>query len=120
MANLTLQLESDAMREAISQAILGTLTPEVQAEILNKAVQAVLAPSTNSWDRGKSPLERAFLNAIENVADIKAKELVEKDSEINDRVANLLRSAADKLFRLEDEKLSAVIANAFAQALTAD
>ena len=64
MTNLNLQLDPVALREATVQAISGILTPEVRAQILQEAIRAVLKPSTNSWEKGVSPLEKAFQDAV--------------------------------------------------------
>lgn len=89
MSNLTLQLDGDALREATVQAMLGVLTPEVKAKMLESAVQAILKPSTNSWDNKKSPLELAFERAVEQVANTEAKRMIEEDGTMRERVKEL-------------------------------
>lgn len=44
MSELTLKLDGDALREATVQAMLGVLTPEVKAKMLESAVQATNLP----------------------------------------------------------------------------
>ena len=39
MSNLTLQLDSDALREATVQAMLGVLTQEVKNKMLENAIK---------------------------------------------------------------------------------
>jgi hypothetical protein len=120
VTNLTLQLESDALREAIAQSIIGHLTPEAQRELLDKAVQAVLAPSTNSYDRGRSPLQIAFENAVQRVAQEQAVRLVQEDESMKTKLQQLLRDTADKVLAADTEKLSERMADAFVASMRKD
>jgi glycosyltransferase A (GT-A) superfamily protein (DUF2064 family) len=117
MSNLTLQLDSDALREATVQAIIGVLTPEVKANVLENAVQAILKPSTNSWEKNKSPLELAFERAVEQVANAEAKRMIEEDGAIRERIKELLRATADKVLNADPDKLAQRMANAFADSM---
>lgn len=113
MTNLTLQIEGDALREAIAQSIIGHLTPETQRQLLDKAIQAILAPSTNNYDRGKSPLQIAFENAVQRVAQEQALRLVQEDEIIKAKLQDLLRETADKVLAADTEKMSERMADAF-------
>lgn len=121
MSNLTLQLDGDALREATVQAMLGVLTPEVKAKMLESAVQAILRPSTNSWENNKkSPLELAFERAVEQVANAEAMRMIEEDGVIRDRVKELLRTTADKVLNADPDKLAQRMADAFAASMRRD
>lgn len=120
MSNLTLQLDGDALREATVQAMLGVLTPEVKAKMLESAVQTILAPSTNSWDRKKSPLELAFERAVEQIANAEAKRMIEEDATMRDRIKELLRVTADKVLEADMDKLAQRMADAFVSSMRKD
>lgn len=120
MSNLTLQLDGDALREATVQAMLGVLTPEVKAKMLESAVQAILKPSTNSWENKKSPLELAFERAVEQVANAEAKRMIEEDDAIRERVKELLRTTADKVLNADPDKLAERMADAFIASIRRD
>jgi len=120
MTNLTLQLEGDALREAIAQSIIGQLTPEAQRQLLDKAVQAVLAPSTNSYDRGRSSLQIAFDNAVQRVAQEQALRLVQENETIKAALQQLLRDTADKVLAADTEKMSERMADAFVASMRKD
>lgn len=120
MSNLTLQLDGDALREATVQAMLGVLTPEVKAKMLESAVQAILTPSTNSWDKKKSPLELAFERAVEQIANAEAKRMIEEDATMRDRVKELLRVTADKVLEADMDKLAHRMADAFVSSMRKD
>jgi len=120
MSNITLQLDGDALREATVQAMLGVLTPEVKAKMLESAVQAILRPSTNSWENKKSPLELAFERAVEQVANAEAKRMIEEDGTMRERVKELLRVTADKVLDADMDKLAKRMADAFAASMRKD
>jgi hypothetical protein len=120
VSNLTLQLEGDALREAIAQSILGQLTPETQRKLLDKAIQAILTPSTHSWDRGQSPLQKAFENAVVIVARREAERLVSEDEEMKAKMEDLLRKTADRVLSTDTEKLAEKMASAFVASMQRD
>jgi glutamate racemase len=120
MSNITLQLDGDALREATVQAMLGVLTPEVKAKMLESAVQAILAPSTNSWEKKKSPLELAFERAVEQIAGVEAKRMVEEDIQMRERMKELLRLTADKVLNADMDKLADRMSEAFAASMRKD
>lgn len=111
--NMTLELDPVALREATTQAIMGTLTPEVRAQIIEKAISALLKPSTDSWDRGRSPIQTAFDNAVAHCAKEIAKEQIAADEKIRTRLQELMRQAADKVLGMDADKLAEKMADAF-------
>jgi hypothetical protein len=120
MTTISLNLDGDSLRDATVQAMLGVLTPEVRAQVLEKAIQAILAPSTNSWDRKKSPIELAFEAAVENLARQEAKRIVDEDTGFRDQIKALLRTTADKVLAADMDKLAERMAAAFAESMRKD
>lgn len=120
MTQVTLNLDGDALREATVQAMLGVLTPETKAKVLESAIQMLLAPSTNSWDRKKSPIELAFEQAVEKVAREEAARLVAEDEALRSRMKELLRTTADKVLGGDIDKLAARMATSFAESIRRD
>jgi len=120
MTNVSLQLDPVALREATTQAIMGILTPEVRAQIIQTAISAILKPSTNSWEKGKSPLELAFENAVNDVARQEAKKYIADDPSVSERLRDLLRKCADKVLSADQDKLVERMADAFVSSLKSD
>lgn len=120
MSSIQLQLDGDALREATVQAMLGVLTPEAKAKLMENAIMALLTPSTNSWDKKKSPIELAFDQAIVDIARKEAKQLVENDAEIRTKINSLMRSTADKILNTDQEKLAIRMADAFVDSIKQD
>jgi hypothetical protein len=120
LTDITLKLDGDALREATVQAMLGVLTPEVRASVLEKAIQALMAPSTNSWDRKKSPIELAFESAVEQLARTETARLLKEDEALAARIRELIRMTADKVLSADMDKLAERMASAFAESMRKD
>ena len=120
MSSIQLQLDDDALREATVQAMIGVLTPEAKAKLMENAIVALLAPSRNSWDKNKSPIELAFDQAIIDIAREEAKQIVENDVEIRTKINTLMRSTADKILNTDQEKLATRMADAFVESIKRD
>ena len=113
MSNITFQLDPIALREATTQSIMGILTPEIRAQILQSAISSLLSPSTNSWEKGMSPIQQAFNRAIESVALEVAREHVKNSPEIIDKLKELIAETAAKVFSADVDKMAAKMAEAF-------
>ena len=120
MTQVTLNLDGEALREATVQAMLGVLSPETKAKVLESAIHNLLNPSTNSWDKKKSPIEVAFENAVLQVANAEAKRMVEEDSATRERMKQLLRTTADKILDADMDKLAQRMADAFVASIRRD
>lgn len=120
MSNLTLQLDDDALRAATVQAISGILTPETKAMLVEKGIEAILKPSTDSWNKNKSVLELAFQAAVEHVARAEAARLVKEDETLRVRIEALLRDTADKVLEADRDKLAERMADAFVSSMRKD
>ena len=117
VTTMQITLDPVALREATGQAIMGILTPELRAQILQQAISALLAPSTNSWERGKSPIEQAFENAVGRAAHEAAFEYVKTDAVLMDRIKALLQQTADKVLAADPEKMAGRMADAFVSSM---
>lgn len=120
MAQVTLNLDGDALREATVQAMLGVLSPETKANVLKQAIESLLAPSTNSWDRKKSQIELAFEQAVMNIAREEAEKLVSEDEALRAQMKELLRVTADKVLNADVDKLAERMATSFAESMRRD
>jgi hypothetical protein len=119
-ANLQINLDPVALREATAQAIMGVLTTEVREQIIRQAVSAILQPSTDSWNRGKSPLQDAFESAILGLARDEARRLIAEDPDIGGKIKTLLREVADKVISADQDKMATKMADAFVASLKRD
>lgn len=120
MSSLTINLDPVAMREATTQAIMGILTPDVRERILQDAIYAVLKPSTDSWDRGISPIQRAFNEAVSSLAYDMAKEHVKNDPSISVKLKLLVEETANRILGQDVDKLSEKMADSFVRSIERD
>jgi agmatine/peptidylarginine deiminase len=117
---ITVQLDSAAMKEATIQAMVGVLTPEMKAKLIEQAIVALLKPSSNTWNRNKSPIELAFEEAIMHIAREESRRLVAEDEKLRTKMKDLLRSTADKVLNSDPDKLAQRMADSFVDSLKAD
>lgn len=120
MSDITLKLDPVAMREATSQAIMGVLTAEVRTELIQSAIRQMLNPSKNSWEKGQSPIEVAFLAAANQVAREVALEVVKADEGMKVKLKELLEQAAAKILQTDTDKLAERMADSFVNSLRRD
>jgi hypothetical protein len=120
MTNLTVQLDPVALREATAQAIMGILTPEVRTALVQNAISAILKPSTDSWNRDKSPLQEAFNLAVQQCAREVAKEVVSADPSIVERLRALAKECAEKVLKQDTDKLAEKMADAFVSGIESE
>jgi hypothetical protein len=118
--NMTIQLDPVAVREATSQAIMGILTPEMRASIIDSAIRGLLTPSTNSWERGKSPIELAFQRAVEQVAGECVRDVVKNDKAIMDKIAELAKETAEQVLNADKDKMVQRMTDAFVNSMRRD
>ena len=117
MSSITIQLDPVAMREATTQAIIGTLTSEMRAGILEQAIRELLRPSTDSWNRGKSPLDQAFERVVQMIAHEQVTKIIKEDAAIVQRLTTLAREAVEKMVNCNTEKLVERMTDAFLTSL---
>jgi TRAP-type C4-dicarboxylate transport system substrate-binding protein len=120
MSNVQISLDGVALREATSQAIMGILTPEVRAQILQKAISHLLTPSTDSWARQKSPIQEAFDQAVSKVAKEVAEQVVKDDPAVMDRLRALAQDVAHRVLNTDAAKLAERMAESFVRSLSSD
>lgn len=117
MSTIQLELDPVALREATSQALLGLLTPEMKIKLVEQAIAKMLTPSTNAWDKGVVPIQKAFEDAVFLLVKGFAVEQVKADPTIHEKLNRLLLETCKKLLDLDVDKLADKMADAFAQSI---
>lgn len=120
MSQLSIQLDGDALRQATVQAINGVLSPEIREKIITEAIQELLRPSTNSWQKGQSAIERIFQESVTQVAREESLRLIKEDEVIREKIASTMRSVADQVLSTDVEKLAKNMADSFVASLRRD
>lgn len=121
MTNPTLQLDPIALREATAQAIMGVLSPELREAMIRESISSLLrVPDGGRYSEQRSPLQRAFDDAILVVAREIAHEEIAKSEEFMAQLRALTRRTASKVLNQDEEKLATKMANAFVSSMTRD
>ena len=81
---------------------------------------AILKPSTDSWNRGKSPLEQAFEVALTDVSRKIVREMVEQDETIKTAVRDMIQKTALKIFSCDVDKMAERMADVFTNSMRKD
>lgn len=114
MAEIRLSLDGDALREATVQAITGVLTPEMQAEMIKSAIEALLSPThTYLSTQRETPIEVAFRTAVNQTVHEQARRMITESTELRERIAELLQLAIDKVIEKDPDVMASKLAEAF-------
>lgn len=116
MANVTLQMDEAAIREATVQALLGKLTPEFQAQLIQGAIQSILVKDRGSYGDSLSPIERAFRDAVYTQANRIARETVEQDAALQTKLRELMADTMARMLTHGDEAARTAFVDRMAQA----
>lgn len=117
--SITINLTDTQVTEAVTAAIMNLLTDDLKKQVLEGAVKYLLGvpePSSHSYynlDK-RTRLQRAFDDAVDQMAYRVVREYVEQDAEFRAQMVLLVRQqAADAI--LEDSRLREAITRAVVQ-----
>lgn len=118
---ITINMDAEALQQATLQALMGVLTPEMRDSLIQKAIQEIMKPQTNGYGRAaKSLLEQAFENGVERICREEMVNILTSDSNLRERINELLRITADKVLSADQEKLTQRMADSFVSSLRRD
>lgn len=87
------------MQAIIAKSIMDNITPENRDEIMRNALAEIMTPPKDPYNRSKnSPLQQAFVNAAENVANKIAREKLEADDLFKAEIEKLFNEVSRRLF----------------------
>lgn len=117
---MDIKLDDAALKGIISEAILARLDETTRDAIFKAAIEHLLkSEQTYSGGPHVSPIERAFRDAVINVAHQTAVDMVTKDPVMVAKIQGVMADAAARVLA-DPEKLTAKIEGAIRQALTGD
>lgn len=89
---MEIKLDADAMAALASKAIFEEMGQEQRDKVMLQAVQALLIPESNrhSYHAGKTPMQVAFDNAIQQAAHKAVQERIANSPEISAKIDELL------------------------------
>ena len=65
---LSVKLEDGKVREAVTEAVLRSLDENARRTLIEAAIAHLLAPATDGYHKGTSPLQELFNLTIKDVA----------------------------------------------------
>jgi hypothetical protein len=80
----------------VGAAVLQTVTSENRDTLIKEAIRYLLVPSKNDWDRGITPLQIAFDEALKIEANKILQSEISKDSGILSEVRKMITEAVEK------------------------
>lgn len=93
---MDLKLDSTEMREIIGEALLRAVDEKTREALIASALRSLLERDGNSYDK-KSPLERAFAYATQQMAHKTAEEMLVNDAEFKAGIEAMIAEAAAKV-----------------------
>ena len=89
---MEIKIDTESMAQIASKAIFDELSQEQRDKVLLQAVQALLIPETNrnSFHVGKTPMQVAFDQAIQQAAQKAVQERIANSPEIRAKIDELL------------------------------
>ena len=99
---------------------MGTLTPEIQKQMIQAAISALLNPTIHGYNRDTTPIQQAFNAAVTQVTRDIALEHVKNDPEIRPKLLELMRLTADKVLGIDADSMATRMADAFVNSIRGD
>ena len=117
---MEIKLDENNLKELVSEAILRSLDEGQRNTLIQGAIAHLLTPpAATSYDRKPaSPIQAAFNNALYQVANRVAAEMLTADTEITAKVKSLLVDAVDRLANETRETTVNRIADAIRRGMT--
>jgi biopolymer transport protein ExbB/TolQ len=120
---LSVKLEDGKVREAVTEAVLRSLDENARRTLIEAAIAHLLAPATDGYRKGTSPLQELFNRTIEEVSKSELEKLMAaEDSALRVRLRSLHEEAARKVFDDLESRTKIVerVADGIRRAITGD
>ena len=117
---MELTLNESQIRELTVNAILQTIDQKGRDLLVQKAIQHLLAPDKSQFGSGKSPLERHFEYAVEQVCKEVVTKNVQTDLVLQSKLKELMSAAVDKFFNSQQAVVIEKMAEGLRKGLTGD
>jgi hypothetical protein len=112
---IELNLDEAGIKESISEAVLHALDANQREGLIQAAIAYLLSPDDLYGRKQESPLQRAFQQALINVAREVVRQGLEADPEIRVRFEALFQEAMHRFFETNREKTLERIVNALTE-----
>lgn len=116
-----IKIDTAAMNQIVSKAILEGIDDNQKQAILEQAVQALITPKKDNYGRNTdTPLQRAFDSAVGSVVYQVAREFVEENQELRAKVREMVAQAMATALESPGTKLQGAVRDAVAECIVVD
>lgn len=117
---MKLDIDDDQMKSLLSEAIYASLDEKKRGALIKGALEHLLTPDRNSGYgvTGQTPIQRAFNNAIETVANTVVREELTKNEAVRAKIEEMMASAVAAFIGAERETMIKRMSDAIASSLT--
>lgn len=118
---MDIKISDEQMQSIVSAAVLQAMGTEARDTVMKAAIEYLLTPKSDdrySYSKPKSPLQRAFENAIEVYAMGAAREWLEEREDARQQIRDLYVAAYQKMVTDYQPDLIDRIAQQMARALS--
>ena len=112
-------LDDLELQEHIEKALIASIGDEARNRMINDAITYLITPDRDSWGNGKSPLQKAFQDAIKTAAaKYIQKEMEDTSSELYKLLVDVIQKSISKMreassYDTISEKFALALAEAF-------
>jgi len=92
---------------------MGVLTPEMKAELISKAITALLTPVSDYYNKQTPPLQVAFNDAVMVSARAIVKDTLASNTEVMAKITELALQTAQKVLAMDADKMADKMADSF-------
>lgn len=116
-----MNIDDTAMKSVVAKAILDSLTPEVKATLITNAIASVISEKVSTSYNAPTVLQYAFNQAVRNVAEQVARDMLADDQVLKEKLKTLMLEAWEKLAGGEAyTKLIENVSSAMAKGISGD
>lgn len=114
---MEIKLDSESLATVAANAIFQEMDQATRDEVLKQAVKGLLTPSTSTWNRGKTPLQEAFDQALNNAARIAVEKTIRDDPVVSSHIHELLGPLVNSALEAEGVNYDSTLATKIGQAV---
>jgi hypothetical protein len=116
---MEIKLDAEAVAGIASAAIFDAMSADMRESVIKQAVQYLLTPEENRgrFGPGKTPLQNAFDQAIQQVAYKVVKERIEEDPVISEHIQSLIHPLMTQALNAEAVDYETTLADAIGSAM---
>jgi len=115
---MKIDLDSDMVKEVVSAAIFQSFDEQKRDSLIKSALDYLLKPGSESYNRGKTPLQSAFELALNQQALAVAESLLKDNVEVKAKLESMMLDALVNITTTRRQAIVDKMSDALLKALT--